>query len=74
MKDKDGEHLSCRAQNGFRTGLVENAKIAFGQPNVGLAALEQRIVSVPAFTGRVEDKAFATLITEEKFVAQHCAP
>jgi len=74
MKDKDGEHLSCRAQNGFRTGLVENAKIAFGQPNVGLAALEQRIVSVPAFKGRVEDKAFAALITEEKFVAQHCAP
>ena len=74
MKDKDGEQLSCRAENGFRTHLIENAKIAFGQPNVGLAALEQRIVSVPIFEGRVENSEFAALLAEEKLIAQHCVP
>ena len=74
MKEKEEEYLSCRAQDGFRTPFLENIRVTFGKTNVGLAALEQRIISVPRIDETIHDVAFGNLIAKEKFIAQYCAP
>jgi len=74
LNDKESGLLICRAQSGFRTGLIENAKVRYGQPYVGIAAEEQRIVSNPHIEPLNDNKEFETLISAEAFESQQCAP
>lgn len=74
LNDKNGVHLSCRAHDGFRTNLIENASVGYGEPYAGLAAKEQRIVSVSNFGDIDGESQFAQLVRAEAFVSQHCAP
>ncbi|HWP67920.1 MAG TPA: HD domain-containing phosphohydrolase, partial [Rectinemataceae bacterium] len=71
---KETGELICRAQCGFNTNLIEQVHIKYGQPYVGIAAEEQRIISVSRFDDIDPQGLFATLIRAEGFVSQHCAP
>ncbi len=74
LNDKESGLLICRAQSGFRTGLIENAKVRYGQPYVGIAAEEQRIVSISHLESLNGQKEFDALIRAEAFESQQCAP
>ncbi|HWR11480.1 MAG TPA: HD domain-containing phosphohydrolase [Rectinemataceae bacterium] len=74
LNDKETDLLSCRAQSGFRTSLVDNAKVSYGQPFVGIAAEEQRIVSIPHFDDFMGNDKYEALIRAEAFTSQYCAP
>lgn len=74
LNDKESGLLICRAQSGFRTGLIENAKVRYGQAYVGIAAEEQRIVSIPNLEPLNDNKEFEALISAEAFESQQCAP
>ena len=74
LNDKETKNLSCRAHNGFKARLVEEAVIAYGQSNVGIAAEEQRIVSIANFDDIAAGNPFSRLLQAEKFLSQHCAP
>jgi len=74
LNDKQTEGLICRASNGFRTNLVEQTLVRYGQAYVGIAAEEQRITSVSHFDDIDSQSQFATLIRSEGFISQHCAP
>ena len=74
LNDKGTNDLSCRAYCGFRTELVEQAHISYGQAYVGLAAEEQRIISISNFDGIDPQSLYSKLIHAEDFTSQHCAP
>jgi PAS domain S-box-containing protein len=74
LNDKQADVLMCRAHNGFRTNMVEEAQVKYGQAYVGIAAEEQRILSVSHFDDIDPQSQFAALIRSEDFVSQHCAP
>lgn len=66
--------LTCRAHDGFQTTLVEHARIRLGQPYVGIAAEEQRLVVVDDFSSIDRRSQFWNLIETERFCSQHCSP
>ena len=74
LNDKTTDELRCQAQSGFRTGIVMHASIRLGQPYVGIAAEEQRIVSVSDFSDLDPKSSLAALIKAENFLTQACAP
>lgn len=74
MKEKETDDFVCRVQDGFKTPFLENIVVPLGQANVGLAALEQRTISVPVLDATDYGEGFAALIATEKFMAQYCAP
>ncbi|MCE1196696.1 response regulator, partial [bacterium] len=48
LSDKDSATMTCRAQSGFRTGRIDGSVVSYGDSYVGKAAVQQRIISVPA--------------------------
>ena len=74
LNDKEGGNLVCRAHCGFNTILIEDTHIKYGQPYVGVAAEEQRIISVSRFNDIDPEGRFAELLSVEGFLSQHCAP
>ena len=74
LNDKESGGLVCRAQSGFNTILIEEAHIKYGQAYVGIAAEEQRIISVSCFSDIDPKSQLATLLHAEGFLSQHCAP
>ena len=74
LNDKTKDELRCRAQSGFKTSIVTHVSIPFGQPYVGIAAEEQRIVSVSDFKDLDSKSSLAALVKAEKFLTQSCAP
>lgn len=71
---KETGELICRAQSGFRTNLIEQVHIKYGQAYVGIAAEEQRIISVSRFDDIDQQGQLARLLHAEGFLSQHCAP
>lgn len=72
---RDEITLVSKYHDGFYTNLIENAKISLGQKNVGLAALEKRILFEPDLSSQTNFvPEFKALIDEEKLVAQCCIP
>ena len=74
LNDKETDELRCRAQSGFRTGIVNHVSIPLGQPYVGIAAEEQRIVSISDFSDLDSKSSLLALVKAENFVSQSCAP
>lgn len=72
--DRESGTLRCRAQSGFHTGIVDHASISYGQPYVGIAAEEQRIVSVSSFADLDAQTPLFGLVKAENFISQSCAP
>jgi putative nucleotidyltransferase with HDIG domain len=54
--------------------LIERATVRFGDPNVGIAAEDRRIVSVTDFSGIDPKCLLSKLIENEGFTSQHCMP
>lgn len=74
LTDKDSATMTCRAQSGFKTSLIEGSVVNYGDSYVGQAAVQQRIISMPVLVPAAENRGFAALIEGEKFVSQFCAP
>ena len=74
LNDKTTGELRCRAQSGFKTGIVDHASIPLGQAYVGVAAEEQRIVSVSNFSELDPKSLLSILVKAENFISQSCAP
>ncbi|MEW6548643.1 MAG: HD domain-containing phosphohydrolase [Spirochaetota bacterium] len=74
LADKNQETLECMASSGFKTNLVSHTIVKFGQPNIGTAAEERRVVSAYDFEAVDPACAFGFLIDKEEFRSQHGAP
>ncbi len=72
--DKDSGTLVCRARCNFRSTMNGKISVPLGGKYVGIAAEEQRIVSVSDFSDLDESGSFHQLIVRENFSSQHCAP
>jgi PAS domain S-box-containing protein/putative nucleotidyltransferase with HDIG domain len=68
------EVLEYAASQGFRTSALKHTRVRLGEGYAGVAALENRIVSVPDL--KVEDNVFARLdlIKGEDFVSYYGVP
>jgi HD-GYP domain-containing protein (c-di-GMP phosphodiesterase class II) len=72
---QDETTLVSKYHDGFYTNLIENAKIPLGQRNVGLAALEKRILFEHDLLSQKNFvPEFKALIDAESLVAQCCFP
>jgi PAS domain S-box-containing protein len=72
--EKDSNTLVCHARCNFRSGMTQRIAIDPGEKYVGIAAEEQRIVSVSEFEDLDHQGQFYKLIKLEEFSSQHCAP
>jgi PAS domain S-box-containing protein len=66
--------LQYAAGRGFRTQVVQNARLRLGEGYAGRAALEHRLVSVQDLTGRKEPFRHIPMFAEEEFVSYFAAP
>lgn len=73
LVEKDDQSIVCKSHSGFKTNLIERGRVRYGDSFVGIAAEERRIVSITDFSDIDPKSLFATLITKESFVSQHCA-
>ncbi len=74
LVDKDAGALVCRARCNFRSIMNGKISVLLGEKYVGIAAEEQRIVSVSNFSDLDESGSFHQMIVRENFSSQHCAP
>lgn len=74
LVDKDSGALVCRARCNFRSSMTAKISVPMGEKYVGIAAEEQRIVSVADFTDLDQSGKFHQLLVRESFSSQHCAP
>ncbi|MCE1205950.1 MAG: HD domain-containing protein [Spirochaetia bacterium] len=74
LYNKETKDYVCRAHYGFKSINITGVHIAPGQPYVGTAASEQQFISCYAFDNLTDQEQFLSLIKEEKFLSQHCAP
>ncbi|MBI3362519.1 MAG: GAF domain-containing protein [Chloroflexi bacterium] len=66
--------LEYAAGRGFRTDGITRSCVRLGEGQAGRAALERRMVSLPAQAEAVAVSARARLLAEEEFVSHHVAP
>src|SRR5690242_20576891 len=66
--------LEFVAEQGFRTHLVETARVPIDKIYAGRAVKERRLIKIEHLKGSPEDPFFATLFAEENFVSYFAVP
>jgi putative nucleotidyltransferase with HDIG domain len=66
--------LQYAAGRGFRTQVVQQARVRMGEGYAGRAALERRLISIQDLAGRKETFRHIPLFAEEEFVSYFAAP
>jgi PAS domain S-box-containing protein/putative nucleotidyltransferase with HDIG domain len=66
--------LEYAAGTGFRTRNVEQSRVRLGEGQVGTAALQRRIVSLPDLNQALDSFSRVLLFSDEKFTSHHVAP
>ena len=62
------------AGQGFRTYLIDTARVPIDTIYAGRAVRERRLISIEQLKAQPEDPFFATLFAEENFVSYYGVP
>jgi putative nucleotidyltransferase with HDIG domain/PAS domain S-box-containing protein len=74
MLDKENDEFVCKVSNGLKLNSLNNIRIKFGQPYVGIAAEEKRTTKVFDFSSIDPASPLGHVIKSEKINSQFCSP